>query len=188
MPRTRRGVAADEKRDEIVAAAERQLSGGGAGAFSVAAVARELGVAQNTIYWYFPSKDHLFTAALRRILERTLGRKRAQELGLADEIVWFVAQLHELAPLRAALQDRARTSDVAASFARDFNELLRTMLTNALRGHVGAEDLAVTAEVFAATVDGSLLQWPDDPMRRRRVVAFALERLTGGKLRTSQGT
>lgn len=183
MPRTRTGQARADKRDEILDEAERQLQAAGYAEFSVAAVARKLGVAQNTIYWYFPTKDHLFVATLRRLFGRTIERKRAQELDLADEIVWFVDQLHELAPLRAALNARAPHSDAAAELAADLRTTLQTMLANALRPHVPDADLPATAEAFSATVEGAILQAPDDPVRRRRIVAFALDRLTAGRLR-----
>jgi len=51
--------------DEILALAQARLREGGYEALSVAALARELGLAQNAIYWYFPSKDHLFVATNR---------------------------------------------------------------------------------------------------------------------------
>lgn len=183
MPRTRTAETAADKRAAILDAAERQLREDGFAGFSVAGVARELGVAQNTIYWYFPSRDDLFVAAIRRILERTLQHKRSLQLDLADEIVWFVGHLHELAPLRAALHERARVSETAAAFDREFQELLTTMRRNALRPYVPADDLEIVADVFAATVDGALLRAPDDAERRRRIVAYALERLTDGRLR-----
>lgn len=65
MPLARTGVDREAKLEEILAAAERRLVAGGYAHMSVAAIARELGLVQNSIYWYFPSKDHLFVAVLR---------------------------------------------------------------------------------------------------------------------------
>ena len=49
---------------EIVAAARGQLATEGAGALSLRAVAREMGMASSAIYRYFPSRDELLTALI----------------------------------------------------------------------------------------------------------------------------
>src|SRR5947209_195528 len=72
MPRTRRDLEREAKIDEVLEVAEDQLLAGGFESLSVAGVARELGIAQNAVYWYFPSRDHLFVATLERILARVL--------------------------------------------------------------------------------------------------------------------
>src|SRR5215210_758410 len=112
MPRTRHEVDRETKVEEILDAAVSRLDEGGYEALSVAGIARELGVAQNAIYWYFPSRDHLFVAALER------------------KVLWFVDQLQEIEPVRAAMYERARTSPVVAEFADELNRTWRRMLTN----------------------------------------------------------
>ncbi|MEA2447967.1 MAG: hypothetical protein QOK47_1604, partial [Actinomycetota bacterium] len=72
MPKTRSGVDRDQKMTEILDATERQLRAGGYNAVSVAGIARELGLAHNAIYWYFPSKDHLMVAAFEHIVKKLL--------------------------------------------------------------------------------------------------------------------
>ena len=57
--RVRAAVSAD-----IVAEARRQLAEVGAGALSLRAVARELGMASSAVYRYFPSRDDLLTALI----------------------------------------------------------------------------------------------------------------------------
>ena len=49
---------------EIVAVARGQLATEGAGALSLRAVAREMGMASSAIYRYFPSRDELLTALI----------------------------------------------------------------------------------------------------------------------------
>ena len=57
--RARAAVSAD-----IVAEARRQLAEVGAGALSLRAVARELGMASSAVYRYFPSRDELLTVLI----------------------------------------------------------------------------------------------------------------------------
>jgi AcrR family transcriptional regulator len=161
---------------EILAMAERRLREGGYPALSVAAIARELGLAQNAIYWYFPSKDELFVAALRRMLERIMARKPSKEAGDIERILWFTDQFQILSGLRGAMSERARSSRVVADFVEELDGLLSRMLAGALRGHVPPEELPVAIEAVRATVEGTFVKGLDR-RARHQVLTFALERL-----------
>jgi len=177
VARTRSELERDAKVSEIVEAAERRLRAGGYEALSVAAIARELGLAQNAIYWYFPSKDHLFVAALEEMLRKIAARKpKHEEAGPVERILWFTDQFQALSDLRAAMNERARDSPVVADFVERLDALLSRMLSNALRGHVQAEDLPVAVETFRATVEGTFVKGLNK-RARRRVLTFALEQL-----------
>ena len=178
MPKTRREVEREDKVAEILEAAERQLRAGGYEALSVAGVSRELGIAQNSVYWYFPSKDHLFVAALQRMFGKIVANKPPAHRGLMNEVLWFVDQLHELYPLRAAMREQARRSEVVAGFERQLDDTLRLMLTNALRPHVPAKVLPSGVDAFNATVQGTYVQSMDQA-ERRRLLRFTFERLFG---------
>jgi AcrR family transcriptional regulator len=184
MPKTRPTETRDEKMGEILSAAEERLRNGGYGALSVAAIARELGLAQNAIYWYFPSKDELFVATLNRMLKKIVARKPSRQAGELQRILWFTDQLEVVSGLRAAMRDRAHSSPVVAAFEDQLDETLSRMLSNALREHVPAEELAATVEAFRATVDGAYVKGLDK-RTRRRLLAFTLERLTAGGLDAS---
>ena len=106
MPRTRPELDRAEKQAAILDVAGQQLETGGYGALSVAAIARELGVAQNAVYWYFPSKDHLFVAALERMLRDIAARKPSRSRGTIDRVLWFTDQFSVLWGLRGAMADR----------------------------------------------------------------------------------
>jgi TetR/AcrR family transcriptional regulator, cholesterol catabolism regulator len=142
----------------------------------VAAIARELGLAQNAIYWYFPSKDHLFVAALERMLREIAARKPSRDVGEVERILWFTDQFRGLSDLRGAMNERARSSQVVADFVQELDAILSRMLSNALRGHVPAEELPVAVETFRATVEGTFVKGLDR-RARRKVLTFALERL-----------
>jgi len=176
MPRTRTELERDAKVAEIVEAAESRLREGGYEALSLAGIARQLGVAQNAIYWYFPSKDHLFVAALERMLREIAARKPTQEVDEVERILWFTDEFQLLSGLRPAMNERARSSKVVADFVGELDALLARMLSNALRDHVDAEELPVAVETFRATVEGTFVKGLDE-RERRRVLTFALERL-----------
>lgn len=181
MPRTRPAESRDEKMDEILALAERRLREGGYQALSVAAIARELGLAQNAIYWYFPAKDELFVAAMRRMLARIAARKPSKEVGDLERILWFTDQFEALSGLRGAIGDRAPSSPVVAEFAAELDALLSRMLSNVLRDHVAEDELPLAVEAFRAAVDGTFVKGLDK-RSRRELLTFTLERLTAGRI------
>jgi AcrR family transcriptional regulator len=179
VPKTRQAVSRDVKQGEIVALAEQRLREGGYEALSVAAIARELGLAGNAIYWYFPSKDHLFVAALEQMLREIAARKPSRAVGEVERILWFTDQFQALSDLRGAMNERARSSEVVASFVQELDALLSRMLSNALRDHVPEKELPVAVETFRATVEGTFVKGLGK-RERRKVLTFALERLMGG--------
>ena len=179
-PKTRATETRDEKASAIVEIAERQLRAGGYPALSVAAVARELGVAQNTIYWYFPSKDDLFVAALTRMLEQLHARKPSRQAGKVEQVLWFTDQFEELSGLRAAMTERAHSSPVVAKFVEQLAVLLSRMLSGVLADDVPSADLAIAVEAFRATVEGTFVKGLSR-RERRKVLTFALRQLIHGE-------
>ena len=176
MPKTRQTVSRDEKVGEILSSAERRLREGGYEALSVAAIARELDIAQNAIYWYFPSKDHLFVATLERMLREIAARKPSRRRGEVERILWFTDQFEALSDLRGAMNERARSSQVVADFVAELDELLSRMLSNVLRDHVPEDQLPVAVETFRATVEGTFVKGLNK-RERREVLTFALGQL-----------
>ena len=178
MPLARTGVDRETKIEQILGAAERRLLAGGYEQMSVAAIARELGLVQNTIYWYFPSKDDLLVAVLRRLLDRLASKKPPHGRGLVAQVLWATDQMAELAPLRAVLRDRAGRSQAAAQFERELDALVRRLLIHGIESYLDKCDVDVAANTFLATVEGTFslgLAKTD----RHRAITFALERLTG---------
>jgi AcrR family transcriptional regulator len=181
MPKTRPAQSREKKMGEILAAAEKRLRGGGYEALSVAALARELGLAQNAVYWYFPSKDELFVATLNRMLEKIVARKPSSQVGELERILWFTDQLQVVSGMRGAINERAASSTAVAEFAERLDALLSRMLSNVLRDHVPDGELAIAVEAFRATVDGAFVKGLGR-RERRKLLAFTLRRLTDGKL------
>ena len=176
MPKTRPILTKEEKAEEILAAAESRLRDGGYEALSVASIARELGVAQNSVYWYFPSKDHLLVATLERMMRGIAERKPSRSTGTIERVLWFTDQFEVLSGLRGAMRERARSSKVVADFVNRLEELLSRMLSNVFREHVPDENLSLAVESFRATVEGTFVKGLSK-RERRRVLTFALERL-----------
>jgi AcrR family transcriptional regulator len=177
VPRNRADVDRADKVDDIVGAARRQLETKGFAGFSIAAIARELGRAQNAVYWYFPTKDHLLIAAVEQSLHDVLVRKpRGRDP--VEQIVWFTDQLAGFQGLRLSVRERARHDDEVARFDRDVTDLLRTLLDGLLSASVPPARRGWVVTAVLALCEGVLLA--DLPPRGRRgVLTEALPLLIG---------
>jgi AcrR family transcriptional regulator len=176
VPRIRTDVARDEKVDEIVKAARQRLLDGGYPALSIIGLSRELGLAQNAIYWYFPTKDHLFVAAMERILHDILDRLPPRQGPCIERVLWFVERLSEFQALRITMRERAQCSEVVAAFERDVVAWLRVLLVGVISHQVPAEDLDPTVDAVMALCEGVLLREFDEA-QRSRLIRFGFERL-----------
>lgn len=177
MPQNRYELERENKVAEILAAAETRLREGGYEALSIAGIARELGLAPNSVYWYFPSKDDLFVAAVRHLLQGIVARKPPARRSLERRVLWFVEQLDDLDHLRVSLYERARQSPVIERYAGELKAASRQMLVNSLRGEVADAELEIAADTLLATIEGTRLQGLTG-RDRNRVVAYGLRRLT----------
>ena len=171
MPRNRQDVDREEKVSAIVAVAARQLKQGGVAALSVAGIARELGLAHNAIRWYFPTRDELLVAAMRHLVGHLVARKPTASKDPRQKAVWFADQLYRHAALRAAVYERARSSEVVADFMREFQEALRGLVALLLTGDRSRRSVAIDA--FLAALEGALLI--DDAEQRAAVVTCAFD-------------
>jgi AcrR family transcriptional regulator len=174
VPTARTNLDREDKVQEIVEAARRRLLAGGYEAMSVAAIARELKIAQNSIYWYFTSKDDLFAAAFRAIFRDLSARKTP--CPALDRVLWATDQLARLAQLRAALRARAAHSATVAGLRSELDQWTRVMLLGRRAPDRDAREPGLAGQAFLAVVEGALsMDLP--PLPRRRVVTFAYQRL-----------
>jgi AcrR family transcriptional regulator len=176
VPRTRATVDREAKVDEIVAAARTQLQDSGYSGLSVIGIARTLGVAQNAIYWYFPTKDHVFVAAVDRMLHEILEQKPRSGTPLRH-VLWFADRLYEFQDLRITMHDRARHSEVVAAYEADVVALLRMLLRGSLSGTVPAAEIDDVVDALMALCDGVLLRTGLSAARRRRLIELGYRRL-----------
>ena len=168
MPRNRAEVPRDEKIELILGAAEVALRQHGWAGLSVAGLARDLGLAQNSIYWYFTDKDGLLVAVLEQASKRALGDLAALgRKGPVEQLIAAVDRMADMGPLEAAMRHRAPNSTVVRAFERTFDSSLRNLLRDVLRPVVSDAALDDIAEVFQLTATGALACGIPQTDRRR---------------------
>lgn len=166
----------DEKVERILEVSERLLRDGGLDSLSVSAVARDLDVAPNAVYWYFPSRDELIVATLRRMLAAIIKGKPRESKDVVEKILWFVERLHQLHDIRAGLKDRATASRVVAEYLKDLDSLLYEMLSNTFRPYIPQQNLDLAVTSFISTAQGTATS-AMSARQRRAILEFSLRQL-----------
>jgi len=175
MARNKRPQAADEKRAEIVAAARRLFIDAGYDATSMSRLAKEAGVAPNTIYWYFGDKDDVLLAVLTAVMADVWPQYQgvASE-PLADRLFWVVRQLIAMSRLVTTVHARVEHSPAIAEWHQNFH-----LITGALVRHeletAGVPASTVEAEVMIGifTVEGLLMHNQNETEQRAICEALA---------------
>lgn len=180
MPATRPHLDRDLKRKQILDAAEKLLLRDGYDATAMAEIARRAGVANNAVYWYFPSKDELLAAVLRRRQQRALAKLAAHEKSTPDErALAMLSQLDQVAKLTATVHQRAQHSSAVAEMHKAFHAaadaLLRSLFQDA---GLEAKDAEKAAKAMMALIEGIHLHEADrDTVERDELVLWTLHRL-----------
>lgn len=181
MPANRPHLDHDSKATEIVDAAEELLLQDGYEATTMAAIARQAGVSSNAIYWYFPGKDDLLAAVLRRRQERALARLDAAADSSPLELApTALDELDSAANLTAAIHERAKHSAVVAEVHEAFHAAVDQRLRTAFSAAgLSRADAGLAAAAIVAIVEGiHLHDTPRDPAARNELVLWALQRFS----------
>jgi AcrR family transcriptional regulator len=116
-----------QRRDELLAVAERLFAERGYAATRIADICEEAGVAKGLFYWYFDTKQSLFADVVRSVRQQ-LRRAQAQAMGdTADPLTRIrygaeasVRFLAERTAFFAAVADVGRDAAIAAVLAEGF--------------------------------------------------------------------
>jgi AcrR family transcriptional regulator len=147
-----RDAFVEGRQDEILAAAVRLWAARGFQGTSMAAIAAEVGLAKGTLYLYFPSKDALLDAVLRRY-------------SLRPDVEQLLAAWRDR-PLEEVVRTLIRVAWQALESRRE----LVALLLRELPAHLGkaehflTEVLVPTNRLLAAFLDEKL-----PPARRARI-------------------
>lgn len=168
----------EQRRGQLLLAAQRVFSRQGFHAATVADVAAEAGVSQGTVYHYFDSKELLLLAVfaewettnLQKDIatalqgEPTAARKLALIASAATQRISTSLQL-----LEASVEFWShipRNAKIRSGFKRMFRRMADDMAAVIQQGIDSGEfcevDAGVTARLLIATYDGLVLQWLAD--------------------------
>ncbi|HEY1690190.1 MAG TPA: TetR/AcrR family transcriptional regulator [Solirubrobacteraceae bacterium] len=183
MPATRPHLDRDVKRKQILDAAEKLLLQSGYEATAMAEVARRAGVANNAVYWYFPSKDDLLAAVLRRRQEKALAELPAPVTAtLEEQVLAVLAQLDQVSRLTATVHERAKHNIAVAEMHEAFHDAADRLLQRLFRdAGLDEDDTKQAAKAMMALVEGvHLHETSRDSAARNDLVLWTLRRIAPG--------
>jgi AcrR family transcriptional regulator len=179
MPATRPHVERDAKATEILDAAEPLLLRDGYEATTMAAIARAAGVSPNAVYWYFPGKDELLAAVLRRRHERAFARHDERgPISMAERAQDALREIDELCNITVAVHERAKHSPALAQVHEEFHaDLERRGREGFEAGGLDPEQARLATASLIAMVEGIHLHDGEcDSARRDELVMWAIAR------------
>lgn len=174
MPANRRPRARAEKRDEIVTSARRLFVDNGYDDTALSKIAADAGVTANTVYWYFPDKDHLLVAVLEELLIEALARyKPMAQRPLADKIMFVVEELSAMRNLVDTVHSRRAASPVIDRWHSNFHAMADALT----RADLPPDDADAASHIIAFVVEG-LLTHPDNEAEQRAIIDLLVDRIT----------
>ena len=175
MARNKRPQAADEKRAEIVTAARRLFVEDGYDATSMSRLAKEAGVAPNTIYWYFGDKDDVLIAVLTSVMADVWPQYQdVATQPIAARLLWVVGQLTEMSRLVTTVHARVDHSPAIEKWHQNFHAITGSLFRFELQ-NAGVTAPTVDAEVMIGifTIEGLLMHNQDEDQQRTICDALA---------------
>jgi AcrR family transcriptional regulator len=184
VPANRQAIDRDQKANEILDAAERLFLHDGFEPTTVAGLARAAGVASNTVYWYFDSKDDLLAAIMSRRLDHAIV-SLPTDRPLPDVAAAALTALDEFAPLTAAVHERAQHSPAVAKAHRRFHLLVdRTVREAFEQSGLAPDDARLATMAVVAMVEGiHLHDRARNTAARDELVQWVLARFTSRSTR-----
>ena len=142
MPSNRPDVAPDVKRQEIRQAARTLFFREGYDQAGMTRIAREAGVAANTLYWYYPGKDELFAAVVGELVDAFLAglASRDPDESLESTLRWAVETLETARPLIVTVHDKSLTSEAVARVHDHFHQSVEEWMAEVLKKRGMDED------------------------------------------------
>lgn len=162
MPQTRRNTPRADKVDELLDAAESLFRERGFPGTTTAQIAKAAKVSERTLFWYFPSKDHVLVAVVERAAARidaSLRRRGWPTDDPAEDLYRVLQAMRALRHLLPAMHQRAEASKHVADARRRFGAAHRRGIAAVLR-ELGTpeEDLEASTVIVTCFVDGVLLR------------------------------
>lgn len=186
MARNRPERTHAEKSAEIVAIARTLFLERGYEGTTMAAIAREAGIATNVVHWYFTSKDDLFIAALDALqsedLEEAQERVSRSAPGLEGKnleavLTDFVCRRLDRYGLIATLHERSHHSPIVAEFHERAHRRYADNLERALdRFSIPAAERKLVVEALISAVEG-LVMHRASKREAKGMMAFLAKRL-----------
>ena len=171
MAKNKREIDPEVKRDQIEDAACMLFLVEGYESTSMATIAKAAGVAPNTLYWYFSSKDDLLVAILDRLVNRAMAQLATmQSQSFGDQVLWLLTEFQQASKLISTVHSRLEKSETIRHWHDRFHVMLDQMLVSQMVSTgMSKAKASVMATVGTYVVEG-LLSHPHGSQQVEKVV------------------
>lgn len=173
MAKNKRDIELQAKRDELDRVAARLFLEKGYDATSMGQIALALGVAPNTLYWYYGSKDELLVGVLNHLLARSLQQiPTIHGLPLSEQMAWALSEFEQSRALITLVHARVEQSEVIRAWHDRFHQLLASATVYSLVAQgVPRERADMLATVGSFLIEG-LLAHPHGEQQRKDMLEW----------------
>jgi TetR/AcrR family transcriptional regulator, repressor of the mexAB-oprM multidrug resistance operon len=178
MPRNRQQIPREERAGEIITAATELFLRHGYAGTTIAEISAAAGVARANVYWYYPSKDHVFAA----VMDRMLGREvRALEHELRDldplsKLIRGLSDMRRFRGLHQSMHHRMEESDAVRGAHERFLVWIRSMVEAVVDAGGGTVDKAMISDIVVSVFEGVNVSEPA-PRPAPEMIRFLLQAL-----------
>ncbi|MDO9178368.1 MAG: TetR/AcrR family transcriptional regulator [Agitococcus sp.] len=175
MARNKRDIDRKDKQDEIIVIARALFLAQGYEATSMAQVARDAGVAPNTLYWYFTDKDDLLIAVLNGLVLASLSEyTQLGSASIKEQFVWFIAQLEQSKRLVLTVHARIEQSQAVQLWHSQFHQMLDHLIIEKLIANGLLKEQAVVIATAGTFIVEGLLTHPHSAQQRDSVIDWII--------------
>lgn len=173
MAKNKRDIELQAKRDELDRVAARLFLEKGYEATSMGQIAQALGVAPNTLYWYYGSKDELLIGVLNHLLATSLQQiPSIHGRPLSEQMAWVLGEFEQSRALITLVHARLEQSEVIRVWHDRFHQLLASATVYSLVAQgVPRQRADMLATVAGFLIEG-LLAHPDSEPQRRYIIEW----------------
>ena len=173
LAKNKRDIDLKVKQDELESTAARLFLSLGYDGTSMSRIARELGVAPNTLYWYYASKDELLVAVLNRQMSQTLVHlPTIVDEPLKDKMARALREFEQSRELVTTVHARLEQSAVIREWHDQFHRFVEAAVIHTLKADgVAQERATMLATVGTFLVEG-LLAHPHSKRQREAILQW----------------
>lgn len=176
MAKNKRDIDLKVKQEELEVVASRLFLSLGYDGTSMNMIARELGVAPNTLYWYYASKDELLVGVLNRQMSASLARLPAiADKPLAEKLAWALNEFEESRELVSTVHARLEKSAVIHQWHEQFHAFVEAAVSQALQMDGESRERATMLATVGTFVVEGLLAHPHSRQQRDAIFQWFAE-------------
>lgn len=160
MPSNQQHLDKDEKKQKVIAAANKLFLEKGYANTSMSSIAKEAGITPNTIYWYYAGKDELLAVVVDRLTDLLSAAidSISEKTTLNEIIHWVLAHFASASSIASSLHDRSQHSNIVEQSHQRFHKIFETKFSQILISHGHSTKQAKTAiQITTFIIEGLLI-------------------------------